>query len=125
MNLKEVVAKYPNNKAFFKAVKVELKKLATEKADFTYFSPKTKDYNFIGCKYDSGPDCAKSRCSGCIFGQALRKLGWTDKDERSRVATISQLFEDKVCMDVPKYWSMIQTMNDNNKPWGKFLKYLK
>ena len=122
MNLREVVAKYPSNRAFFLAVKGELIKLAEKKKNFTYATEKDHAY---GCSYNKGPASSPKRCSGCIFGQALKKLGWTDEKERNEVCTIQELFGYYCNIEVPKYWSKIQNMNDACHPWGSFLKLLK
>lgn len=126
MKLKEVVAKYPNKRAFISAVKSELVKLAETKKEFTYHNPKNYEFSKVDpCHYNKGPDSSPRRCKGCIFGQALKNLGWTDKEERSYLGTVKGLFSDFAGLEVPEYWSKIQEMNDDNEPWGAFLKVLK
>lgn len=126
MKLKELVDSYPNKRTFISAVKSELVKLAEENKEFTYHNPKNYMLNKDEiCNYNKGPDSSPRRCNGCIFGQALKNLGWTDRGERSITCSIKELFSGLTELKVPKYWSKIQEMNDNNKPWGEFLKVLK
>ena len=129
MNLKEIVAKYPTEQDFIKAVEEQLLLLAKEQPSFRYNTSgelatcryngpaiKRNDYNEI---VQVGPDC-----KGCLFGQALQNLGWDDATELKRGATIDRQLEfisDKSRLSL---WRQIQGSQDGGKTWSEAVSVL-
>ena len=131
MKLKEVIEKFSTEKEFIDAVEVELLKLIKDNPDFRYQEiEKTKDWTldqFLnteeyisapGCRYNSGPSDYPGKCTGCIFGQALQNLGWSDNVELNRILTIEDLFDIYAQFKVPSSWKTVQELQDNGCPWG-------
>ena len=99
MNLQEIKNNYNSTTEFFQTILDECVKLAQENPDFVYNPRKTSG----GCLYNSpcvycvgeeggdqeyGPDC-----SGCIIGQALQRMGWSDEKELSSVELVDGLLK--------------------------------
>jgi hypothetical protein len=109
-SIKDIQEKLGEN--FVKAVNNELRKLADENPQFVY------NPNGVGrCQYNGpardvsdamvGPDC-----KGCIFGQALQRLGWDDSEEMGVFQPINELIPE-----CPSYWNGIQQDQDRGKTW--------
>lgn len=118
MKLLDIVNKFDSRDSFIKAVDVELLKLMEENPDFIYSDGS-------GCHYNSGPNSNRDLCNGCIFGQALQNLGWSDIGELCSGLYIGDLFYEECNMfEVPEYWSEIQSDQDEKFPWGELKEYL-
>ena len=129
MKLKEIVAKYPTEQDFIKAVEEQLLLLAKEQPSFRYNTsgelascryngPATKrnDYTEI---VQVGPDC-----KGCLFGQALQNLGWDDATELRSGSTIDRQLEfvsDKSRLNL---WRQIQGKQDTGCSWSEAVSVL-
>lgn len=133
MKLKEIVAKYPTEQDFIKAVEEQLLLLAKKQPDFKYntsgelatcryngpataTATKLNDYNEI---VQVGPDC-----KGCLFGQALQNLGWDDASELTSSMTIDIVLgfiSDKSRLNL---WRQIQGNQDTGKTWSEAVSVL-
>lgn len=131
MKLGEIAEKHGDK--FFEVVEVELRKLAAEQPDFRY-----KTVNGSGsCRYN-GPCRASKRdsagkwadaellgsdCSGCIFGQALQRLGWDDERELKVVAGIIDVLTGFVGIEAIENrtlkWSTVQLLQDTGSTWAE------
>jgi hypothetical protein len=122
MKLLEVVQKFETTELFIAAVNEQLKKLMEENPEFIY----NDSGSGVSCYYNRGPDHNPTNCKGCIFGQALKSLGWNDYDELDCQQNITGLF--RICVDFdfsyPSYWLDIQADQDIGHKWGDLLKYL-
>lgn len=127
MKLQEVVKQYSSNESFVEAVDKEITNLIESKPDFKY---NTIDRH-VGCAYN-GPatigvlrEPAGPLCKGCIFGQALQNLGWSDEVELFSGSPISQLFSDNDVRDFepPDYWQSIQNRQDAGDTWGSLRRF--
>lgn len=127
MNLDQVFKSYSSESDFIAAVNAELIKLCEENPEFVYAETSESVCSYCGpatC-FDLkqiGPDC-----NGCIFGQALQKLGWDDKDELTFVGSIATLLNDLVTsyiVSTPSYWLEIQGRQDSGTKWGYLRKYI-
>lgn len=134
MRLKEIVAKYPTEQDFIKAVEEQLLLLAKEQPSFRYNTsgelatcryngPATKryDYNEMvdALIVQVGPDC-----KGCLFGQALQNLGWDDAIELTSGMTIDIVLgfiSDKSRLNL---WRQIQGSQDGGKTWSEAVSVL-
>lgn len=121
MKLKEVVQKFETEELFISAVNEQLKKLMEENPKFIY-----NDGIDIGyCFYNQGTISNPDKCKGCIFGQALQNLGWSDSDELDFIGNINCLFiKYSYFPTIPRYWEKIQVMQDTGSNWGSLLEYL-
>ncbi len=144
MKLKELFLTYKNQDEFVKAVNAELKKLIEENPSFCYVDKdviakvNNKIHHAIAsgnvsCKYN-GPavnsetgEVIGNPSSGCIFGQALQKLGWNDEFEMNRQHSINSLLGDYIGRDIFCYvpqWCSIQIDQDSGNNWGSLLSNL-
>lgn len=125
MKLKSVIRKFRTMKRFEAAVEREITKIAKERPNFTYRNIQKMIHCDEDCSYyDRGPSESPRRCKGCIFGQALFNLGWTDKEERKsglRIVTLMNLLGEYY---PPLYWAVIQKMNDDGKTFGEIASFL-
>jgi len=126
MKLQEIYNQNP--KTFVTRVNTELRRLITEQPDFVY-NPLGGGIGLCTykgpCQYNdgtTGPDC-----NGCIFGQALKALGWTDQEEISIKENIRCVVNDLIpnnnILFIPK-WLAIQEGQDKGEPWGSLLQFL-
>lgn len=121
MKLKEVVQKFETTELFIIAVNKQLKKLMEENPKFIY----NDSIGLAYCFYNRGPNNNPDKCKGCIFGQALQNLGWSDSDELCFIGNINRLFiEYSYFPIIPRYWQKIQVMQDACSNWGSLLEYL-
>ena len=128
MKLQEIVNKFASNRDFLLAVKAEVVKLGKERPDFQYNPFKM----IVSCSYKGSCYCVDEKldeelkgpdCKGCIFGEALQNMGWSDPTEMSSVNQIQYLFEktcgihpsETVAMD----FDSVQSAQDNGKTWGE------
>lgn len=136
MNLKELFLTYDNQDEFVAAVNRELKKLIEENPNFCYVDKEVvnnrNSSSFVVCKYN-GPaidhetgNVIGNPADGCIFGQALQKLGWSDKQELLSQRSINNLISEYVCENFTyiSTWPCIQAGQDNGNNWGSLIKYL-
>jgi len=131
MKINEIVNKYTTPDDFIKAVEEQLLLLAKEQPDFRYSTsdePATCRYNgpatitdLLGNKSLAGLDC-----KGCIFGQALQKLGWDDTRELSCASAIDHLIrlEDNESSKRLLMWRSIQSEQDRGKTWSEAVSLL-
>ena len=122
MRLSEVVAKHGDQ--FVPVVEAELKSLASEKPDFVY-----KDKGVAGsCRYNSpamdGDKVVGNECTGCIFGQALQNLGWSDQTELGYICPIQSLLRDTAGILTPSRWREVQAEQDSGSTWSHAVSYL-
>ncbi len=121
MNLKQLAEKHGD--AFISVVEEQLKLLASEQPDFRY----NTSGDVVSCSYSEGAsrysttkeraEPAGPECSGCVFGQALARLGWDDETEKKSNKTIDQLMEDFAEIEVPLYWNKVQSGQDYGTTW--------
>lgn len=134
MNLREVTDKLGDG--FVAAVDAELLRLANEKPDFIY---RLRGTSKGACSYD-GPcrniynaELLGPECDGCIFGQALKRLGWNDEEELAAEMQINSLVNYYVngrtsalpSDNCPDYWRDIQISQDKGHSWGLAISILK
>lgn len=128
-----MISTYPSYQHFVSAVDEELLKLMEEQPDFQYSNGRnapvsnTDPDKIILCRYDGprsdgygklyGPEC-----DGCIFGQALQRLG-VEKQYMNKVINIHSMFYNQK-YEPPFYWTDIQHSQDNGEKWGELKKYL-
>jgi hypothetical protein len=128
MKLAELHQKYDSTTSFLLALKDEVVKLAKENPTFKYTTEL-----YAGCSYNKratkkgnfvGPDC-----KGCIFGQALQNMGWTNDEEMNSSATINVLLPryikgvDFSKFDIILEFKEIQFQQDNTASWSEAIKY--
>lgn len=121
MKLNDVVNKYKNEVEFFDALKNELIKLGTENPDFIY-NPNGADTCHYDCGTENGPEC-----KGCILGQALKNMGWSDQNELTVQLLICELFDQLVKPDLvteDDEFMAVQTLQDSGIAWGKAIQPL-
>lgn len=130
MQLKEIADEYGKN--FINVVEIELRKLAAEQPEFRYRIIPTapsdgsavSDHSF-NCSYNSG--CSDNRdkplgpeCSGCIFGQALKRLGWDDPEELDSDEDIEDLLLTHTALnECPFAWFEVQAVQDKGGTWAE------
>lgn len=124
MQLRDIAEKHGDQ--FVAAVETELRKLAAEQPDFKYRTAPTDQFNESTCSYNGrciddegrpiGPEC-----SGCIFGQALQRLGWDDKVELAIMDDIVKLMSEVAGVHLFRLgnWSRVQTTQDNGYTWAE------
>lgn len=101
MNLKQIVDKFESHQKFLIELKKQVLKLANENPNFVYnpnYEQNKASKIRTKCKYNGpvvsvnekneiqevvGPDC-----KGCIFGQALQNMGWTNEIQMNSVYNI-------------------------------------
>lgn len=121
MKLKEVVQKFETTELFISAVNEQLKKIMKENPKFIY----NEEIGSCNCFYNRGPTNNPYKCKGCIFGQALQNLGWSDSEELDCIGNINILFINYCYLGcIPNYWEKIQSMQDIGSNWGSLLEYL-
>lgn len=146
MKLKEVVEKYSSPEEFIKAVNRELIALAEENPDFVYAPeviPKSDFYN--RCSYNSGAKIINKKdesvthvkyeteCTGCIFGQALQRMGWDNKSELGSEEGIIGLIHTQTYLSLRKdytktanLWADIQGLQDTlGRSWKSIIDEVK
>jgi hypothetical protein len=134
MKLAQVIAKYPDRAAFIKAVNEQLVKLMDENPDFKYTDKSlfVKGIEVATCKYNGPPTTGLKTVGppskGCIFGQVLQNMGWSDNNEMSIMLGINSLlqFEDAFgasWVDIGS-WRSIQAEQDRGESWGSLKRYL-
>ena len=136
MRLTDVVKKF-GTEEFILEVDSQLRRLAQESPDFRYgwLVTPTDGGATRGCvgQYagpgqhadgtQGGPDCA-----GCIFGQALQRMGWSDTKEMAMTEGIDDLIvelcdaRDEVYN--PLTWALVQEAQDRGVPWGEAILHL-
>lgn len=138
MKLSDLVVKHGDK--LFEAVEIELRKLAAELPDFVYKSntnksgacryngPSRAQYMENGKLVDSDGELLGPDCAGCIFGQALQRLGWSEHSELNLVADISDLFimlvnHPKLSF-VPRGWLHTQKIQDTGGTWAEAIETL-
>lgn len=94
-----------------KLINRKLIELSDENPEFVY-----SDGN-RGCNYNSGPSNDPDSCDGCIFGQALQRLG-ISKEELDIRSYIDSIAVSKGMSLPPRYWREIQFKQDSGTPWG-------
>lgn len=95
MQLKEVIAKYNDVDLFLANLLIEVQSIAEKNPEFVY----TKEWSSAKCNYNGpatdengevvGPDCL-----GCLIGQGLQALGWSDAEELSYFGDFINLMEE-------------------------------
>jgi hypothetical protein len=118
MKLKEIRDYYGNE--FLQAVYDEIVRLAKENPTFTY-APKEVPYEYRACFYNRGSKVGPS-CEGCLVGQALQRLGWSDKIELDFFGDVQNLFASylgPLTGPIMVKISNAQSMQDYGKPWGE------
>jgi hypothetical protein len=107
MNLKQIVNKFESHQDFLIELKKQVLKLASENPNFVY-NPNYEQNKALKirtkCKYNGpvvsvdkenkiqevvGPDC-----KGCIFGQALQNMGWTDSQQMNVTYNIKTILRN-------------------------------
>lgn len=80
MTLSEIILKYPTTDDFLLAVANKVLEIADAQPDFRYV---TSTQPNVTCRYNGSATPAGSgpKCSGCLLGQALQRLGWNNKKE--------------------------------------------
>lgn len=103
-----------------KQINDALSQLIKEQPDFKYSGWKT-----TFCYYHQGPRGNEDSCDGCIFGQALQRLG-VSKDSLAVLGSIPQISLPFLPPSAkrPDYWGCMQRAQDNGESWGDLLKYL-
>lgn len=120
MKLLEVYNKFDSSQAFINAINTELRNLMESNPDFVYNEIATSI-----CFYNKGPKSNPNKCNGCIFGQVLQNLGWSDYQELEYQGDIINLFKKYVNkFSIPFYWRDIQYNQDSGLKWGELKKYL-
>jgi hypothetical protein len=127
MKLAEVYQKYDSTTDFLLTLKNEVVKLAEGKPKFKYTTE-----SYAGCFYNkratkngiyTGPDC-----KGCILGQALQNMGWTDDEEMNSSATINVLLKRYIkSVDFSEFnivleLQTVQSQQDHTASWGEAIK---
>lgn len=116
MKLQQIVDMYGDN--FEKVLNDKLKELVTQNPKFVY--------NPVGsgskCYYDRGVP-GGPECNGCIFGQALKELGWRDHTEMETDEIIVALFAIYTNFKAPFYWNRIQNKQDWGSSWEEAIQY--
>lgn len=124
MKLAEILEGFDNDQdTFIKAVDAELLKLMDENPDFVY--PNSNTGPGRTCFYDRGPSGDAEKCAGCIFGQALQRLGWSNKAEMQEgksIVAMSVNYCPGVC--APMYWPRIQGLQDGGDAWGTLRRFI-
>ena len=121
MKLVEIRKQFESDFAFLNKIKEEVEKLAVENPDFIY-----NPHGIGQCYYNSGPENGPES-KGCIFGQVLQNMGWTDENELKNNDCISYnldcLAGVKGCLSATensKYLNLlndVQHNQDRNKSW--------
>ena len=125
MKLAEIIEKL-GKAGFVTEVENQLRKLAAELPDFRYAPLRAAEDTGAGsvCSYNGpartldgvqvGPDC-----NGCIFGQALQLMGWSDAAEMASKVSIAQLCRLVASIDAPDRGRTVQAGQDGGKQWGE------
>jgi hypothetical protein len=110
-------------------VEKALREVANERPNFVY-----NDSSGGSCYYHKPPDVrhpASSKASGCethesgcIFGEALKKLGFTEGDLKDMTDSIAVEWDLVYATNPPRSWSLVQQCQDNGYTWGKAIKNL-
>lgn len=119
MKLKEIHDYYGNE--FLQAVYDEIVRLAKENPTFTYVSKDAPNENRCVCFYNRGSNYGPS-CEGCLVGQALQRLGWSDKIELDFFGDAQELFASylgPLTGSIMEKISAAQSRQDSGKPWGE------
>ena len=120
MNIAQIREKYGDK--FEEEVERHLRELAKENPDFVYNTSGKRAF----CRYDRGALSlnhlpAGPECSGCIFGQALQRMGWSDKKEMESTKRAPVLFLHTASWH---RWGDVQTAQDSGSSWGEAVKLL-
>lgn len=120
--LKQLLAKYGN--LWQKVIALEVKNLAKSNPNFRYVYPEHVD-EMCKCSYN-GPaikpgsnEIVGPECEGCIFGQALQNLGWSNPVELTSIWQISTLIDDTDWIHpLTSTFSKLQQRQDGGNRWG-------
>lgn len=99
-------------------VEAELRRLARENP--------TLRYSDLALAWDTAPRCYYNRrgtgddTPGCIFGQALKALGWDDEDELEQQLSIKAM----IPVRIPDSWEEVQQRQDAGQEWGFVIELL-
>lgn len=104
----ELKSRYNSTAEFIAALENEVLKLAEEQPDFRY----TTNERYLGqCFYHTG-SVHGPECNGCIFGQALQRMGWTPTEETDFISSFIGLSETDPVLDE------VQRKQDYGQPWS-------
>jgi hypothetical protein len=110
---------------FIPAVEAQVLLLGHEQPDYVYKNAGTAGT----CKYN-GPavnhmgKTVGNPSKGCIIGQALQRLGWTDEVEMNKMCAISSLFLQLGIPERSLFLSLVQNAQDVGVPWGKAIEQI-
>lgn len=124
--LNDVYRKCGSNEAFIVAIETELRKLAEEKPDFQYKTVPRNGVCHYGGPCRNGSELLGPECSGCIFGQALQRLGWNSMIEMEFVTPIADLCGRFIGENIriPQSWVTLQQCQDSCEPWSQAISAL-
>jgi len=95
MKLLEVKNKFESEKLFLDKMIDKVVKLGEENPDFVYTYVSSANCSYNGPAEDDDGEICGPEINGCIFGQALKSMGWSDQDElETGTDIVSLLFND-------------------------------
>lgn len=126
MNIAQIREKYGDK--FEEEVERHLQELAAENPDFVYnTSGKCAFCRYNGGALDDNGDLAGPagpECSGCIFGQALQRMGWDDEEEMKKTDNAVVMFLGTINKSYNHKWVRVQWAQDSGVSWGEVVKLL-
>lgn len=129
MNLNEIIEKYETTDEFVETLKQEVIKLGTENSNFIY-NPNNAGrcfYNGPAAKIsvDGNKTIVGPECKGCIFGQALQNMGWTDEHELSDTVSLRAILHNRnIYSETGTLLSIVQCRQDSGNSWGASIRPL-
>lgn len=104
-----------------KILEEALREVADESPDFIYSAT-----NYQACHYHKGCHGSSHPERGCIFGEALSKLGFSYKtlERYSKIGSIFEVVSYADGRECPSSWVAVQNIQDGGGTWGEAIKAL-
>jgi hypothetical protein len=128
MRLKQLIAKYNDVDLFLANLLIEVQSIAEKNPEFVYSNHMSAKCNYNGPATGDDDEVVGPECSGCLIGQGLQALGWSDAEELFYFGDFINLMNDigelefdcsasnEDSLSVKIY--RIQVMQDAGHSWG-------
>lgn len=136
VKLQNIFNTFESYEEFLNVLKTEVIKLSNENPDFIY-NPTNE---VVSCRYNQPAEIYDNKekkfiqvgpnCNGCIIGQALQRMGWSDEEEIQCIFRLNLLLK-YISVPIPdKLFKLVtsiidvQKKQDSGYSWGNAIKEL-